>query len=264
MGRKFTVQLGDNSLSQSMQKIAPYVSPLGDKHEMSQEMQADMARWNLRQAEKRKPAEDDRKAFLDAMTGLKTAFDNAPETVVLPPHLTPEGERLQRFRHVCEAEFMQRIDRARLLKPAAFDEVADWDGAFPGPLAFGPTGTAKTRAAWSALGRLFVRDNRAYAWFPVKRLITEFTRFESKDLADEFFKWYGPSRFQVLMVDDLDKINWQFESESAVLFQFYDWIYRCRIPCITTTNKDRKWWTEHAGDAFVRRLFDEAHNAVQF
>jgi hypothetical protein len=33
---------------------------------------------------------------------------------------------------------------------------------------------------------------------------------------------------------------------------------------ITTTNKDRQWWADKMGDAFARRLFDDAHFAVQF
>ena len=227
-------------------------------------MQADYALWCAKQHAKAQDAQFSREAFLEAVNGLKSAFAQAPEVVKVPYELTPEGERLARFKRVCDAEFIRKIDRIQLKSPFAFDQVAAWDGRFPGPLAHGSTGTGKTRAAWSAIGRLFVRENRAYAWFPVKRLITEFARFEAKDLADEFFKWYGEPRFNLLFVDDLDKINWQFESEAAALFQFYDWVYRNRIPCITTTNRDRKWWTDKAGDAFVRRLFDEAHNAVQF
>ena len=170
-------------------------------------------------------------------------------------------ERLARFRRVCPPEFMQTIDRGQLLNAKAFDSVASWDGRFPGPLAVGTTGTAKTRACWSALCRLNVKDNRSVAWFPVKRLITEFARYESKDIADEFWKM---QRTDLIMVDDLDKINWQFESEAAILFQFYDWVYREHRPCMTTTNKSREWWTEKMGEAFARRLFDEAHRTVDF
>lgn len=171
-------------------------------------------------------------------------------------------DRLSKFRRICPPEFMQRIDRSLLANPAAFDSVAKWDGHFPGPLASGATGSAKTRAVWSALGRLNVEEGRSFAWFPVKRLITEFVRYESKDAADEFWRFYRG--FNVLFVDDLDKINWQFESEGAALFQFYDWAYRDNRPVITTTNKDRAWWANKQGDAFARRLFDEAHFHVKF
>ena len=171
-------------------------------------------------------------------------------------------ERLARFRRVCPPEFMQKIDRTQLANAEAFDAVAQWDGCFPGPLACGKTNTAKTRAAWSALGRLNVGASRSFAWFPVKRLITEFVRYESKDLADEFWRYYRS--YHILLVDDVDKINWQFESECAALFQFYDWVYREQRAVITTTNKDRAWWSEKMGDAFARRLFDDAHRTVTF
>jgi len=229
---------------------------------MSPEMQADYAKWCARKSER--DAKDPDKLFAETISSLKATFSQLPETVTIPYELTPEGERLRRFKEYCEPEFLHKIDRNQLANHTAFDRVASWDGSFPGPLAFGPTGTAKTRAAWSAMGRLFVKEGKNYAWFPVKRLLTEFARYEAKDLADEFWRQYSPGFFRVLMVDDADKINWQFESEMSALFQFYDWVYRSRICCITTTNKNRQWWADHAGDAFVRRFFDEAHFAVAF
>ena len=171
-------------------------------------------------------------------------------------------DRLARFKRVCPPEFAGRIDQGLLSNPEAFGRIRDWTGAFPGPIATGPTGRSKTRAAWSVLGRLIVEDGKTLAWFPVKRLLTEFARYENKDAADEFWRFYR--NFDVLFVDDLDKINWQFASEMQALFQFFDWIYRDHRPCVTTTNKDRKWWADKMGDAFARRLFDEAHFEVRF
>lgn len=196
----------------------------------------------------------------------KSAFlavcETLPDKVEVPYALTAEGERMARFKNICPPEFMVKIDRTQLKNADAFDAVAKWDGSFPGPCAVGPTDTAKTRATWSALGNLYVRANRPFAWFPVRRMITEFEAYENRNAADEFFRAY--SFFRVLMVDDVDKINWQFESHGALLFAFYDWIYRQRIPCITTTNKARDWWAKKMGDAFARRLFDDAHFTVNF
>lgn len=171
-------------------------------------------------------------------------------------------DRLSSLRRICPPEFIQPIDRAQLRNPAAFDAVAGWDGRFPGPIAFGGTGSSKTRAAWSAVARLHVENGRSFAWFPVKRLIAEIAKYENKDLADEFWRYYRG--YNLLLVDDLDKFNTKFESEGATLFQFYDWVYREQRPCITTTNKGREWWTELMGDAFARRLFDDAHTPVDF
>ena len=112
------------------------------------------------------------------------------------------------------------------------------------------------------MGRLWVKGAKPFAWFPVRRMVTELERYDKSGSPDEFFRAY--SFFKVLMVDDADKINWAFESHGQMLFTFYDWIYRNRIPCITTTNKSRKWWADAMGDAFARRLFNDAHFAVEF
>jgi DNA replication protein DnaC len=194
---------------------------------------------------------------------LKIAQENLPESAPpLPYELTPEGQRLAGFRKVCPEEFMARIRPEDLKNAPAFNSLKAWNGAFRGPIAHGATGTGKTRASWSILGELHVKQGLSLAWFPVKRLITEFLRYEQKDLADEFWKMYG--RFDLLFVDDADKINWSFDSEQQALFQFYDWIYRAHRPCVTTTNCDEKWWTKKMGDAFTRRLFHEAHYPVNF
>lgn len=236
---------------------------------MSAEMEADMRRWSERQRHaaeqvRERKGRDDLPSFEDLKAELQSAFAKMPEAVDLPYHLTPEGERMQKFRKVLEdsPEFMKKIDRALLPKPEAFDAVAQWNGLFPGPCAVGQTNTAKTRAAWSALGRLYVRENRPFAWFPVRRLVTELATYEERNCADEFFRSYD--FFRVLFIDDLDKINWQFDSQKMALFAFYDWVYRKNKPCITTTNKDRKWWADRMGEAFARRLFDDAHFTVQF
>jgi DNA replication protein DnaC len=169
------------------------------------------------------------------------------------------ADRFAGFKRVCPEEFAGRIDRARLKNPAAFDAVAKWDGSFPGPLAHGPTGGSKTRAAWSALARMIIEDGKTLVWFPVSRLIE---KIEAVENPDEFYR--AQRRFDLLLVDDLDKINWQFESQTSTIFQFYDWVYREHRPCVTTTNKDRKWWADKMGDAFARRLFDDAHRAIAF
>ena len=198
----------------------------------------------------------------DCMAAFRAACADLPETVELPYALTPEGERMAAFKRICPQEFARKIDRDLLSNAAAFDLVALWSGEYPGPCAIGRTDTAKSRAAWSALGRLYVRHAKAFAWFPVRRLATELERYEKHGCADEFFRAY--SHYRVLFVDDVDKINWQFDSHKEQLFAFYDWVYRANKPCISTTNKDRAWWAKQMGDAFARRLFDDDHFEVKF
>lgn len=196
---------------------------------------------------------------------LAKLIASLPDRVEIPFELTPAGERKARFTRALKGvadKFLEPLDRRQLKNPTAFDRVANWDGKFPGPVATGATGTRKTGGGFAAIERLFVYENRAFSFFPIKRLISEYVRYEKKDLTDEFYRML--SHYPVLLIDDVDKINWQFESEVSILFQFYDWVYRAQRPVITTTNQTRAWWTERAGSAFVRRLFDEAHFEVKF
>ena len=147
-------------------------------------------------------------ADIDWKAAFQAALANLPDKVELPYALTPEGERFAAFKRICPPEFMHRIERERLPQPDAFDALAGWNGSYPGPLGVGITDTAKTRASWSALGRLYVKENRPFAWFPARRLATELERYEKVDAASEFFRAY--SHYKALFVDDVDKINWQY------------------------------------------------------
>lgn len=204
-------------------------------------------------------------AYSQAKSELEQTLAALPANIEIPFERTAAGERKARFDKVLTGiadEFLKPLDRRLLRNPTSFDRVAQWNGKFPGPIATGMTGTRKTGAGFAAMERLFVYENRPFTWFPVKRLISEFTRYEKKELTDEFYR--SLLHYPVLLVDDVDKINWQFESEVSILFQFYDWVYRARRPVITTTNQNRAWWTERTGPAFVRRIFDEAHFEVKF
>lgn len=193
-------------------------------------------------------------------SALKDAFAALPKNPVIPYAMTEEGERLEKFKKACPEEFFRKIDRTLLKNLTAFDAVAQWSGAFPGPCATGPTSCGKTRAAWSALGRLWVKESRGFSWWPVRKLISAIE--EENGSLDGLMWRHSASR--MFFVDDVDKFNLQFESHAEALFAFYDHIYRKNIPCITTTNKDRKWWTGKMGEAFTRRLFDDACREVKF
>lgn len=193
---------------------------------------------------------------------FEAACANLPETVQLPYEYTPEGRRLKEFKRVCPEQFYCKVDRARLPDPDAFDRVAKWDGSFPGPCAYGSADTAKTLAAWCAMGRLYVKQNLPFAWFPAKRLITEMHEADLTGDIGIFFRRY--SHFKVLMIDDVEKVNWDFGSTVELLFAFYDWVYRSHVRCITTSNKGPKWWEDKMGEGMVRRLFKDGHYAVHF
>jgi len=173
-----------------------------------------------------------------------------------------KAERERMFAKVCPPEFSNPIKPELLHNHEAFNRVATWDGSFPGPCAFGATDSAKTRAAWAALRPLVVERSKSMMWFPVKKLVAEMARYEANAITEEFFK--NCSYYDILFVDDADKFNNQFESEMSAIFSFYDYIYRNRRPCITTTNRSREGWSDVMGEAFTRRMFDDASFAVNF
>jgi len=171
------------------------------------------------------------------------------------------NHRLDRFRTVCPAEFYEKIDRSKLTNADAFDAVQKWDGTYPGPLLFGETSKAKTRAAWVSLGRLYTRDGLPFEFFTAERLLRaiEENRNGISHYLDYLRRWS-----ELFFFDDLHRFNTAFESQGMALAQVYDWIYRNHIPAITTTNKPREWWTQLLGESTARRMFDEAHTLINF
>ena len=175
-------------------------------------------------------------------------------------HLTLQ-DRAQKFHRACPEEFKAEIDQDRLPDAPAFQKIADWSGAYPGPLGYGPTNTAKSRAVWVALKRLCIKEAQTFTWCTAKQM------------AERYFKWHmdgEPERFwqfftmtQISFIDDIDKLELN-DRNSGVLFEFYDWAYREHRPVAGTTNRSREWWLEHMGEAFTRRMFDDAHQAIEF
>jgi hypothetical protein len=218
----------------------------------------DFAKWQAKKAAV--DAEVAPKDFGSLKEEFLAVMANLPETVEIPYHLTPEGERKAKFDQSCPPEFNHRIDRARLTNPVAFDAVAQWDGEYPGVCATGKSGAGKSRAAWSALGRLWVREGVGFSWWPMRRLIKA---IDEADGGLDGLMWRHQAS-RVFFLDDADKANWQFETTSESLFAFFDHIYRKNLPLIVTTNNGRKWWTDKMGEAFVRRMFDEACREVRF
>lgn len=201
-----------------------------------------------------------------AFAKVKDEFDRAlaalPDKVVIPYERTPEGERAAEFKRVCDDTFYHEIDYLRVKDRTAFNRVVNWDGRFPGLCVVGGTGIGKSFAAWHALRNLYVKQNRSFKWFPVRLLVTELQRYEKNDCAHDFFRQID--MFRVLFIDDLDKINWDFEWHAQMLFSFMDWVYRTKKPCIVTTNRSRSWWEQKAGSALVRRLFVDGCVEVEF
>lgn len=199
--------------------------------------------------------------FADFKAKMQEAFANMPENPVIPYHLTAEGIRASQFKTGCPKEFCTAINRNILRNPYAFDQVAKWPGIYPGPLAAGSTGLSKTRAAWSCLGRLYVKEGKRITSFTVKRLLEKYFEHHMDGEPQRF--WAAMARFDAFLIDDIDKFEAN-ERNNTVLFELLDWIYANHRPAICTTNRPRDWWSDKMGTAFTRRMFDEAFFTVQF
>lgn len=205
--------------------------------------------------------QDSGTVFGDVKRQLQQAFAQLPEKPVIPYHLTEEGQRASQFKVGCPKEFCTAINRNILKNPWAFDQVAKWDGTYPGPLAAGPTGQSKTRAAWSALGRLYVKNGKRITSFTAKRLTEKYFEHHMDGEPQRF--WAALSRFDAFLIDDIDKLE-RNQRNDTTIFEVLDWIYANHRPVICTTNRDRAWWTDSLGTAFARRMFDECFFSVQF
>ncbi len=220
------------------------------------------AAWEAKQKEKAAKELAGQSAYAQTREAFTAILQKLPEKVEIPYHLTAEGERLTRFQRTCDEKFFVEVDFLRIRDRAAYDRVMKWDGRFPGPCAVGTTGLGKTFASWQILRELYVKKAIPFKWFPVRDLVNEMKRYEDNECTADFFRQID--FFKVIFVDDIDKINWDFSSSVQMLLAFLDWVYRRQKPCIVTTNRDRAWWKAKAGDALVRRLFDDGFVEVNF
>jgi hypothetical protein len=175
-------------------------------------------------------------------------------------YLSPT-ERAHRFYRACPEEFRGPIKKDMLPDALAFQSVADWDGTYPGPIAWGPTNTAKSRAVWVALRRLCIDKAQTFTWHTAKQLTERYFKHHMEGEPEKFWEYF--LRTELTYIDDVDKLELN-DRNQGVLFEFYDWAYRDHRPVIATTNKSRAWWVDRMGDAHTRRMFDDAHRAVEF
>jgi DNA replication protein DnaC len=171
-------------------------------------------------------------------------------------------ERQSEFDRITSDEFAKPIDRSKVRSIDAFDAVSGWDGKYPGVFAFGQAGTGKTRACWSALRRLYCDEQRSFRWWTGRRLSDDYYGDFRDGDPDAF--WHRLRYHRAFFVDDLDKFDLSQERSAGFLFELADRIYRDHLPFLVTSNHSRDWWRKALGEAFIRRMFDEATRPVQF
>lgn len=183
--------------------------------------------------------------------------------------LIARGRRLDRCRKWFKAcpPILQRSDWSRpVLQPnrAAIDQVRNWrpgkDGR--GLLISGPTGLGKSRAFWSLLHRLMVKEG---VDVEIATAVDFFYELQAQikfgsDCSARFIR--QQVEVPILALDDLGQqavTQARTEWSEASFFQIIDKRLGYRRPTIITTNLSAREMASHhhlRGDPLVRRLVD--------
>ena len=176
------------------------------------------------------------------------------------------------FAKCCPEEFRIPISRELLKSPEAFDQVLAWDWSFPGLCCVGGTNSGKTRAVWKSIESFIAAEREEFRTYTAREFTEEYFRHHMEGEPGKFWRnlgwkgegWSGEMMMpKLIFVDDLDKIDMN-DRNCGLMFELYDKIYRDHVPAITTTNQSRAWWTGKMGEAFVRRLMDDAQRELKF
>lgn len=162
-------------------------------------------------------------------------------------------QRLDRFRELCPAEFRAAIDRAKVPNLAAWDDADRWDGTHPGIWLWShETGRAKSRMLWRQFGRLHVEHGKRILRITGQQLAEEYFAQHMAGEPREFYKWV--SRHQVLMLDDLDKIDTAEMRTAKMLRELWDVIYAEHIAVLVTANEPPAHFEQKLGRSLGRRI----------
>lgn len=172
-------------------------------------------------------------------------------------------DRAKWFEERCPEEFKGAFVPERSRAPhVALQQAMLWRGAFPGVwLWSNATGQGKTRMMWTLVRVARVDLGRSILEYTGQQWADEFWRHHMDGKADELWGWL--KRWDVLVLDDVDKINVGDVRQQRALREFFDVIYRERKPAIVTANKPPSWIAETLGQSAERRVA-ESFTAIRF
>jgi hypothetical protein len=191
--------------------------------------------------------------------------------------LTAEQERQERlekfFEISCPVEFRTPLIQEKIKNKDAFGKVASWKWTFPGICCSGGTNGGKTRAVWFSLRGFLYAKKVKFVSLTARGFTEKYFKYHMEGDPASFWKEIGWGDYdswekklrvpELIFMDDLDKIDMN-DRNCGVLFELFDRVYRDHVPCISTTNQNRAWWTSKMGEAFVRRFMDDAQTEVKF
>ncbi|MBS0229479.1 MAG: ATP-binding protein [Proteobacteria bacterium] len=196
-----------------------------------------------------------------------------PDPATAPPPPTQEeldqrtreivrAQRLARFAEVCPRQFRARIQRELLPNLEAWDKADAWDGTSPGLWLWShETGRGKTRMAWRHYGRQHVERGRNVIKASGQALAEEYFRYHMDGEPRGFYRWLHHG--QVLVLDDLDKVDYEEPRYARMMRELWDEIYAHQWPVLVTANEPISYFRDILGASCVRRM-TEATREVQF
>lgn len=172
------------------------------------------------------------------------------------------AQRLARFTELCPAQFRKRIDRTLLPNLEAWDAADTWDGAYPGLWLWShTTGRGKTRMAWRLYGRHHVDRGRSVIKASGQALAEEYFGYHMDGDPRGFYRWLHHG--QILVIDDLDKVDYEDRRYGRMIRELFDEIYARQWPVIVTANEPIDYFTSVLGASAVRRM-REATREIAF
>lgn len=165
-------------------------------------------------------------------------------------------QRLEWFRDRCPLEFQAPLCLEKMPAPRSVAMKAlSWDVAFPGLWLWSTrSGQGKTRTMWALVKVARIEKGRQIYAYTGQQWADEFWRHHMDGTADELWGWL--KRWDVLVLDDVDKINVSDVRQQRALRELFDLIYRERMPCLVTSNRPIAWLTEVLGASAERRVRD--------
>lgn len=162
-------------------------------------------------------------------------------------------QRLARFSELCPAQFRKRIDRSLLPNLSAWDQADGWDGTFPGLWLWShATGRGKTRMAWRLYGRHHVDRGKSIIKATGQALAEEYFGYHMDGDPRGFYRWLH--RGEILVIDDLDKVDYDDRRYGRMIRELFDEIYSHQWPVIVTANEPIEHFGAVLGASAVRRM----------
>lgn len=174
------------------------------------------------------------------------------------------AQRLHLFREVCPPEFQKKIDMERISSPVAWAKADLWAGTHPGVWLWSAgTGEAKTRMLWRKFGQLHVEQGKTVLRVSGLNLAERYHDDYNHNDTDRFYNRL--QGFQVVMLDDLDKIalpstevgfseDGHAQRNARMLREVFDRFYEWHTPVLVTANEPIAWFAERIGPSTERRM----------